>query len=125
MRLHPLDDEILGLEITSGLGGFASRFARGDYDFVSVDEMSDEVLGRSSLNRELTNAGGFRESLQAAGGEYIESTEALGDLVDCGEELLILCLESGMELKEIWSLHIPVGEMSLTHEGVGISQERL
>jgi len=123
--LDTTDDQILGLEIVRLTGGLAQVVGVLEQGLMAVDEVGHIVFGRSGFDRHLGDAGETGEGLESAGSEDVESAKTLGDVVHSGEKFLVLALEGDVELEEVRTFDIPVSQMSLSHQGIGISEKGL
>ncbi len=100
VRLNAADGEILCFQVVRFPGGIAKIMGGGHDDLVRLDEVGDKILGRGGLDGEFFDTGGLGEGLETAGSEDVEGAKALGDVIDRGEEFLVLGLESGVELEK-------------------------
>lgn len=125
MYLNPSDNEILGFQVICRPGGLTERMGIPKKNLVRLNKMGNEILGRRGLDRQFLDARTFGEGLQAPDREDIQRAQTLGNFVDGLEELLVLLLKRGVELKEIGTFDIPVGEVRLCHQGIRIGQEGL
>lgn len=125
MRLNPADDKVLSFQIIGFSGGFTKDCGIGDENFVGIDEMSDKILRGSGLDGQFLDAGRLGQRFQTAGSKHVECPEALGDFINCGEQFLVLPLKGDVKLEKIRSFDIPMREMGLCHEGVGIGEQSL
>lgn len=125
MGLDATDDQILALEIIGVSGGLTEHVGIGEEDLMGIHEMRNKILGRGGLDRELADARCLGEGFEPSRSKHVQSTKALGNLVHGSEKFLILTLESRMQLEKIWPFDIPVSQVGLPHEGVGIGQQSL
>lgn len=115
VSLDALDGDVLSFKITCGFRGFADGERGRDSDFVTIHEVGDKIFCRSGGASHFRDAGFFGKRCESTRGKGIQGADALGYFIDCGEELLILSLERCMKLEKVWSLHIPMCEVGLSH----------
>ena len=123
MGLDALDNDVLRFEIGGGFCGFADSVGGGDDGFVAIYEVSDVVLGGSSGDGHFSDARFFCKHGESARSEDVQSAEAFGDFVNGHKKFFVLRLERDVKLEKVRSFDIPMGEVSLTHQGVRISEE--
>lgn len=125
MNLNASDCQILGFQVIRLSGGIAESDGVPDQDFVSLDQVGNKILRWSGSGGEFRDGRPFCQSLKTARSKGIEGANALGDIIHRGEELFVLGLKGSVQLEEVFSLHIPMGEMGLRQEGIGIGKQGL
>lgn len=122
MDLDAADGEVLGFQIIDSASGVAQGAQVGEGQFVGIDEVSHEVFGGHGFHGELIDFTQLSQRFQAARGEHVERAQAFRQLVNSGEEFFVLRLEGGVELEEMRTFDVPMGQVRLRHKGVGIGQ---
>ena len=121
MRRDALDHEVLAFRIIH-LAGDRARFCGiGHHLFMA----GHEVLHIAFLRKwsgELFQFCRIGQGSESADGVGVKGADAFGDLVNCGEHLLVLRLKRGVQGKKALPLHVPMGQMSKRHEGIGVGQ---
>ncbi len=119
-----LDEEVFGLGIASFPGNSSAVFRICDQGLVVFDKVSDIVLSRKTAFHaaDLAHSGKHIETTRGIG---LEGAQVLGDVVDRGEEFFVLSLEGDVQLEKVWSFHIPVREVGLSHQGIAVGKESL
>jgi ribosomal protein S18 acetylase RimI-like enzyme len=115
------DHEILTFGIVDFTGDVAGRFRIGDELLVGGEELADIIL-LGAGGGELAHLCGLSEAREATVGVGADGADPFGDLVDGGEEFLVLLLEGRVQGEEARAFDIPMGIVSEGHEGVGIGE---
>jgi hypothetical protein len=123
MDLDAFDGQVLSLGISGFFRKIAKFFGAFYQDLMAFQEVGDEVFRRVGLHRKFGDGGQRCEGFQTAGGNDVERADSLGEFVDGEEELLILGLEKGVQAEEGGALHVPMGELGLPEQGVGVRQQ--
>jgi hypothetical protein len=125
MHLDAFDHEVLSFEIIGGAGSLAKRMSAEQEDFMAFNEVRHEIFRWGALDGQFLDPRSLSEIFQAPVGKNVQRPQALSDLVNGLEKILVLLLKGLVKLEEIRTLDVPVGEVRLCHQGIGIGQNGL
>ena len=118
MHLDALDHKVLSFEIISGASSLTEGMGIEQEDFVAFDEMSHEIFCWGAFNGQFLDPRSRGEFFQAAIGKNVQRPQALSDLVNGLEKILVLFLKGLVKLEEIRTLDVPVCKVRLCHQGI-------